>query len=95
MSKARADGPGLLRSARAARNRAAALSTAQLIARFVTPGHLKSNALRRLGAAAGGLVQLEEPPPAGPGRLLLTPSQRAASAAFSVALGRIAADVLA
>ena len=30
-----------------------------------------------------------------PGRLHLTPRQRAASAAFSVALGRIAADVLA
>ena len=46
------------------------------------------------GAAASGLVQLRSRPGC-PGRLLLTPRQRAASAAFSVALGRIAADVLA
>src|SRR5205807_176906 len=43
MSKARANGPGLLYSARAARNRAAALSLAQLIARFRLLSSLSRN----------------------------------------------------
>jgi hypothetical protein len=37
----------------------------------------------------------KKPAPVSPGRVHITPPQSAASAAFSVALGRIAADVLA